>query len=35
MVQQNVSDETTEVELHPVWLQRQDTTGQENKIESH
>jgi len=33
MIQQNVSDQTTEAKLHPIWNQRQDTTGQEQKIE--
>jgi len=35
MVQQNVSDQTTETELHPVWNQRQDTKEQEHKIECY
>jgi len=33
MVQQIVSDQTTEAELHPVWIKRQDTTGQEHNIQ--
>jgi hypothetical protein len=35
MVQQNVSDQIIEAELHPVWIQLQGTTGKEHKIECY